>query len=282
MRGKLLYVLLIPLLIFIVSFRQKSEVKPARLILQMNDSIKSIKTLRINIYALERIGKSYLSANSFIKLQTNPRRLYFKNPEKKIEVLYNYGKLNNKALVKPNVFPYVTMALDPTGNIMRKNQHYTINELGFDFVGKSVALALAKDKDGINNLKYYGKVVKNGYNCYMVEYENKNYSYVNYTVGEKETIAAIANKLVINDYLVRYHNDMQNEFGYLKKGKVIKVPTLYCKKATIYLDEKTMMPVVICLYDDEGVFENYEFSQIQINKPINEDEFTRDYKDYKF
>lgn len=282
MKGKFLYLLGIPLLIFFFSFYQKSELKPAKLLLQMNDSIKNIKTLRVNIYALERIGKGFLTANSFIKLQTNPRRLYFKNPEKKIEVLYNFGKLNNKALVKPNTFPFVTLTLDPTGNLMRKNQHYTIHELGFEFVGRSIALAMAKDKDGINHLKYYGKIQKNGYNCYMIEYENKNYGYVDYKVGEKETVGTIATKMVVNDYLIRHHNDLQNDYGYIKKGRTLKVPNLFCKKATIYLDEKTMMPVAVCLYDEEGIFENYEFSKIQINKNINEEEFSKDFKEYKF
>lgn len=282
MKGKFLYLLTIPLFIFLFSFTQRNELKPAKLIHQMNDSIKTIKTLRVSIFALERIGSTFLTANSEIKLQTTPRRLYFKNPEKKIEVLYNYGKLNGKALVKPNVFPYVTLTLDPTGNLMRKNQHYTIHELGFDFVGKSIALALAKDKDGISNLKYYGKTHKNGYNCYLVEYENKNFGYLDYTVGEKETVGVISSKLVVNDYLIRYKNNLINDYGYLKKGRVIKVPNLFCKKATIFLDEKTMMPIAVCLADEIGIFENYEFTKIEINKTISEEEFTRDYKDYKF
>src|SRR5688572_29325047 len=141
----------------------------------MYDSIKNIRTLHQKISALERIDKQFVSASSEIKLQTHPRKLYFINRSKKLEILYNSDLYGNKAVVKPHVFPYLTLTLDPNGNIMRKNQHYTINELGYDFIGKSIALTLAKDKEGLANFTYHGKVAKNGYNCHFLEYENKSY-----------------------------------------------------------------------------------------------------------
>lgn len=280
MKIKFLYIFLCSLII--VSFRVSTDIKPAKLLGQMNDSIKNIKTLRVHISALERIENTFHTAHSDIKLQTNPRRLFFRNAAQKIDILYNSGQLNNKALVKTSAFPYVSLQLDPTGNLMRKNQHYTIHELGFEFVGKSIALTISKDKEGLNNFKYYGKVQKNSHNCHLIEYENKNYGYVDYKVGEKETVSSIASKLVINDYLIRYKNDLLNDYGYLKKGRVIKVPNLFCKRATIFIDDKSMIPVVVSLMDDIGVFENYEFSKIEINKPIREEEFSRHYKDYHF
>lgn len=280
MKLRYLYCFIIPFVFF--SFDFPSDIKPVKILQQMNDSIKNIKTLRLHISALERVENTYHTAISDIKLQTQPRRLYFRNVIKKIEILYNAGKLNNKALVKPNAFPYVTMQLDPTGNLMRKNQHYTIHELGYEFVGKAIALTISKDKEGLNNFKYYGKVSKNGHNCHLIEYENKNYGYTDYTVGEKETVSSIASKLIVNDYLIRYKNDLLNDYGYLKNGKVIKVPNLYCKKATLFIDDKLMVPVLVSLADDMGVYENYEFSKIEINKPIKEEEFSRDYKEYHF
>jgi hypothetical protein len=282
MKLKFGYIFLLSSVLAFFSFRNNAEPKAVKILQQMNDSIKKIKTLRVHIAALERVETTYLTANSEIKLQVYPRRLYFKNATKKIEILYVTGKLNNKALVRPNNFPYMSLQLDPTGNIMRKNQHYTIHELGFEFVGKSIALTIAKDKDGLNNFKYFGKVQKGPYNCHLIEYENKSYGYVDYTVGEKETVSYIASKLVVNDYLIRYKNDLLNDYGYLKKGTVLKVPNLFCRKATLYIDDKLLLPVHVNLSDDMGIFENYEFSKIEVNKPIKEEEFSRDYKDYRF
>jgi hypothetical protein len=265
-----------------ISFLPPADINPVRLLGQMTDSIHNVRTLRVRIKALERIEKKFLSAESSIKLQSNPRRLYFFNPDKKLEILYNHGQNNDKALVKPHVFPYLSLFLDPRGNLMRKNQHYTIHELGYDFIGRSVALTLSKDKEGLKNFTYHGKVTKNGYRCYFLEYENKAYSYVDYVVQEKETVNSIASKNCVNDYLVRYNNDLVNDFGYLKKGKVIRIPTLYCKKAVIYIEENLMLPVAISLYDDKGIFENYEYFELVVNKPIKEEEFSRSYKEYHF
>lgn len=267
----------------LVSWRSKTtDIKPSRLLAQMFDSIKGIKTLRTTINATERIDKTFLSAKSEIKLQTSPRRLYFINRQKKLEILYNQNETATKALVKPHIFPYMTISLDPTGNLMRKNQHYTIHELGYEFIGKSMALTLSKDKEGLANMKYLGMHPKNGYNCYLLQYENKNYDYTEYIVHARETASSIAIKLCVNDYLLRDINGLLNDFGYLKKGSKLKVPNLYCKKAIIYIDQHLMIPVSLSLYDDKGLFENYDYTNVEINKPIKPEEFTRHYQGYRF
>jgi hypothetical protein len=254
--------------------------EPALIIREMLDSIKSIRTLKLNINAIERETKNYNVVSSEIKLQVNPRKLYFINRKKKLEILFIQGQNSNKALVKSGVVPNIS--LDPTGNIMRKNQHYTINEIGFDAVAKAVSLTLAKDKEGVKNFLYKGKVKKLTYNCYLIQYENANFGYTDYTVGPNETVTSISYKLRVNDYLIRNKNDLLNDFGYLKTGTKLRVPTLYCKKAVIFVDEKTMVPISASLYDDEGLFESYEFPLIEINALIKDEEFTKNYKGYGF
>ncbi|MDI1356252.1 MAG: DUF1571 domain-containing protein [bacterium] len=248
----------------------------------MYDSIKNIRTLRQNVHAIERIEKTYSNSVSEIKLQTRPEKVYFRGLSKDVEILYDSEKPEVKALIKLHTFPYLMLNLDPRGNLMRKNQHYTIHELGYGFIGKSVALTINKDRDGIKNFTYRGKAVKNGYTCHLLEYENTNYTYVNYTVRDKETASVIAYELCVNDYLLRYKNNLLNDFGYLKKGTVLKVPTLYCKKAMVFLEEKMMLPVSLSLYDDMGLFESYDYTHIQINKPFQADEFDRDNDAYDF
>lgn len=271
------------LILLVFAFKNSGEVKPARILHQMYDTIKTIKTLKEKVKAMERVESKFVTANSEIKVQTHPRKVYFNNKDKKVEVLFDAELGLHKATVKVHTFPYLTLTLDPGGNIMRKNQHYSLNELGFEFIGKSIALTISKDKDGgINNFSYLGKALKNGYTCYLLEYENKNYAYINYTVGDKETASIISLKLCVNDYLLRYKNDLLNDFGFLKKGTVLKVPTLYCKKAIVYIDEKLMLPVGLSLYDDIGIFENYEYTHIEINRGFKSDEFSKDFKDYGF
>jgi hypothetical protein len=270
------------LLISFFSFNPGSEIKPGHVFHQMYDSIKSIKTLRQKVIAIERAKDHFNTNRSEVKIQTHPRKLYFHNPTKKIEILHNAEVYGNKAWVKPNVFPYLTIMLDPSGSIMRKDQHYSIHELGYDFIGKSVALTISKDKEGLTHFTYKGKTNKNGYNCFLIEYENKNYTYTKYVVGEKETATLIAYKLCINEYILRDKNDLLNDYGYIKKGTILKVPTLYCQKAVIFIDEKMMLPVYLSMYDEAGLFESYEYTQVIVNKPFKPNEFLKEFPEYGF
>ena len=261
----------------------REHFKDFKLITDMLDSAKNVSSLRYNMKSVERIGKGYLTASTSVKLQTHPRKSYLKNHTSKIEVLYNEGTLNNKSFVKPHVFPYVTLALDPLGNIMRKNQHFTILDIGFDFTARTIAVALNKEKEHIRqHLNYIGKVEKNKLACHLLIYENQEFSYTDYTVLHKETVSSIAGKLTVNDYMLRSKNKLYDNYGYLKEGSVIKVPNFYCKKAVFYVDEKTMLPISVSIFDEVGLFESYDFFNIELNKPIPAEEFKRDFNGYGF
>ncbi len=247
------------------------------------DSVKNLHTIRFNMKSLERIEHGFSVASTQIKLQLSPRKLYLKNPEKKLEILYDADHSKTKCYVKPHIFPYFTMQLEPNGNLMRKDQHFTINEVGFDFAVKTIAMALSKEKNEIaKHLSFAGVVDKNGMKCHLVIYENTNFGYYDYTVKSKETVTSIAYKLIVNDYMIRTKNKLYDNYGYLKTGSVIKIPTFYCKKAVFYIDEKSMLPISITIYDEVGIFENYEYYNLDINKPIDAKEFTKSYKGYGF
>ena len=253
------------------------------LIKGMLDSIRTVKTLRFTVLAIEKIGDSYLKAVSENKINIRPRKLYFINREKKLEILFNEGENNDKAIVKPHVFPYVTMSLSPSGSLMRKNQHYTINELGFEFIGRSVAVALSKQMDNFAKcIRYYGKHDKNGYKCHLFVYETKNFPYTDYIVKERETVTSIALNLNLNEYMIRYKNNLINDFDYLKPGRKLKIPVYYCKKVVLFIDEKKLLPVSISVFDDSGLLESYDFSNIIVNQPFDAQEFSRGYKGYHF
>lgn len=258
------------------------QVRPLKIIAEMYDSIKNIRTVRFKVKALERINGAYVTTASDDKIQTSPKKIYFHNIEKKIEVLYVAGANNNKAYVKPHTFPYITVSLDPTGSLMRKNVHYTIFELGFEFAGKTVLLAFNKDKDLAKCLSYHGRHVLNGYNCHLLVYENKTFAYTEYVVQQKETVTSIATRMNLNEYMLRDKNKLCEEFGFLKPGTKLQLPNLYARKVVLYVDEKTMLPVNISVFDELGLFESYDYSDIVLNKPFDPAEFTKEYKGYNF
>ena len=249
----------------------------------MHDSIEAIKTVRFKVSAVERIQGNFVKVVSENKIQTKPRKLYLLNREKKLEILYVEGLNGGKAVVKPNVFPYLTLKLNPMGSLMHKNQHYSIHELGFDFIGRTIELAISKEKENMaKSISYLGMQTKNGCKCHLFVYETKNFIYNDYTTSANETVASIAAKLHINDYIIRTKNNLYSEFGTIKVGTKLKVPVYYCKKAVFYLDEKTLLPVNVSVFDDIGLLENYDFTDIILNKPIDPKEFTEDFKDYHF
>ena len=68
-------------------------------------------------------------------------------------------------------------------------------------------------------------------------------------------------------------------YGNIKEGKVIQVPSNYCKNILLYIDESTMLPLTISIYDDIGIFENYEYSNVKTNRKFGPDDFGKFYKD---
>ncbi len=261
----------------------REHLKEFKIITDMMDSVSNLKYIRCNMRSLERVETGFTSAYTSIKIQVAPRKSYLVNREKKLEVLYNSEHSAHKCLVKPHVFPYFTLSLDPRGNLMRKNQHFTIFELGFDFVAKTIAIALSKEKDQVSkHLTLVGKVEKNKMNCYLFIYENNSFFYNDYTVQAKETVSSIASKFVVNDYMLRTKNNLYNDYGYLKQGSKIKVPAYYCKKALFYIDEKTMLPISVTLYDEVGLFETYDYMNIEVSKTIPANEFSKIFKGYGF
>ncbi|MCE9540141.1 MAG: DUF1571 domain-containing protein, partial [Bacteroidetes bacterium] len=53
-------------------------------------------------------------------------------------------------------------------------------------------------------------------------------------------------------------------------------------KVILFIDKKTFMPINIKIYDEEGLYEAYEFYNVIINKPFDQDEFSKNFKGYKF
>lgn len=261
----------------------KEHLKDFKIISDMMDSAKKITSIRYKMKSMERIESGYNRASTQIKLQINPRKSYLLNTENKIEILYNSTESVTKCLVKPHTFPYVSLNLDPRGNLVRKNQHFTVLELGFDFTVRTIAVALSKEKEQIiKHLTLVGKVEKNNMRCIMLIYENLNFAYLDYVVQPKETVSSIAAKFVVNDYMVRTKNKLYNDYGYLKVGSIIKIPSFYCKKGVFYIDEKTMLPISVSIFDEVGLFESYDYFEVELNKHIPDNEFKKDFKGYKF
>ncbi len=279
---KRFFVLLSLVLLQFSGLSQKSEIDCRDLVNKSLKHIKEVKGLKYHLKVIERGKKGLNFYESSVKFNRNPRLIYLYI--KGIEVLWLQGKNNGNALVKPNAFPYFNLNLDPMGNLMRQDQHHTLNEMGFDYFAGIIQHTVNKLGDKFDDyFEYAGEERMNGRPCYKVNINNHDFGYVDYVVGDNESITSIARKFYIAEYMILDKNPKFNDyFDILKKGQVIKIPTWYAKTVTMYIDQLYYLPISIKVSDDKGLFEEYNYHFLQVNPKFEEGEFTRNYKDYGF
>ncbi len=275
--------LLITSLSFSLLAQQKTTYTAREIIAKMNKSIKDIQCIKYNLKITERGKKGYNYYESAVKLNRKPRMLYINI--KGIEVLWTDSKNKGRALVRPNSFPYFNLNLDPMGNLMRQDQHHTINEMGFDYFGNLIEYTAKKLSDKFDI--YFKLESEERYNnrpCYKVVINNTEFAYTTYTVtGDNENLTNIARKLFVSEYMiVELNPKLKDYFDILKKGQLIKVPTWYAKFVVMYIDQFYFLPVGVKVSDEKSLYEEYNYFFVQVNPAFEANEFTRDFKGYKF
>jgi len=245
-------------------------------------AVEQIQTLKFHLKCNERIKGKLVATESQVKLNASPRKIYIylKGPE----LLWVAEKNNGNALINPNGFPYVNINLDPMGSLMRDNQHHTINEIGFSYFASVIKYSMQITGDEFDDyFKCGGSINWDNHDCYFITAEYPDFKSVDYTVQEGETIISIARKLKVSDYMILELNaDKVNNYRDVRVNQKIKVPNVYGKKMILYIDKELFIPRVIKVYDDKGLFESYEYHDLQLNPRIAEEEFTREYKGYGF
>jgi len=246
---------------------------------------KGIRTLNYTMKKLERIKGKLIMQQSTVKLNMNPLKVYLYQdaPKKGLEVLYVQGTNNNHAIVNTNGFPWVSLNLDPYGSTMRENQHHTLLNSGYDHVIGILEFLFTKYQSEIHDMvKMDGSVVWDKHNCWAVTLTNKQFKYVSYKVLKGENVISIANKFRLSEHMILEKNPSIDSYTDVKEGQVIVIPCDYSNKMTLYIDKLRYIPLVMKVYDDQGLYEQYEYTNVTVNGPIKAEEFTRDYGDYNF
>lgn len=245
------------------------------------NSIDNVKTLKYNLKLSERVNGKILHTESSVKLQTHPRKLYLylHGPE----LLWIEGTNNGNAIVNPGAFPYFNLNLSPNGSIMRKDQHHTIHEMGFDYFASILRNVEKKVGDKFDKyFLYIGEEKWNNRSCYKVIISYPEFAFVPYKVLKGENIITIARKLGVGEYMILENNpDIKDYYG-VKEGATIKVPNAYAKLTTMLIDKHLNLPINNIIFDDKGMFEAYEYYNLQVNTTIEDIEFTKAFKDYHF
>ncbi len=245
---------------------EKEKLKVNEVIEKTIATIKATNTLSFTFTKSERIKGKMEGGSSEIKLENNPFKLYLKTlgADGGKELLFATGANGNKAVVKPNSFPYVTLKLDPFGSLLREKQHHTIFEIGFTYFGKIMTAYSQKI-----NYKYKdfctidGEVEWQGRKCISVTCNYPSFAYVKYKVKKDETLTSIAKRLLISDYMMLEKNSATvDDYDDLDENEEIMIPNLYCKKITFYVDKEKYLPIRQLIYDDIGLFEEYQYLKL--------------------
>ncbi|MGI4739901.1 MAG: LysM peptidoglycan-binding domain-containing protein [Janthinobacterium lividum] len=252
-----------------------------QLISQLTTAIQNLKTLRCQADARERIGSKYVQDHSQMKIAFSPLRVYIKNG-KGVEVLYVAGQNGGDAWVNPNAFPYVTLSLDPNGSLMRKGQHHTALQAGFGTIADLLEGSAGRaDKSFNRSFRYAGDTTVQGHASYVLRSDYPQFRYVAYKAGQNETPATVATRFGCGEYRILERNKLAIDEK-LDEGQVLQVPNAYARRTIVLIDPKTFLPNSVTVYDDRGLFEKYDFSDLVVNQPIPPTEFAKDYKGYKF
>lgn len=218
---------------------------------------------------------------SSAKLNRQPFQIYSRQeePNEGLEILYVEG--DNHALINPNGFPWFNLRLDPKGSRMRKDQHHTILESGYDHVVSILKYLFEKYDEKINNLTDLQDTVWNDRPSWVVGFNNPNFRYMSYKAKENETVLSIADKFKLSSYMILKLNEIVDRNEVLT-GRTITIPSDYSSKMKLIIDKELMVPLVMQVYDDKGLFEVYQYSELKVNPTFHPSEFSESYPDYGF
>lgn len=266
------------------SLFSQHELSPEQIVRQMYAKTKEINSLSYNMRKKERIKETLPLQETEVRMVMNPFKVYLKqkSPKEGLQVLYVNGTNGNKAIVNTNGFPWVNLNLDPMGSVMRENQHHTIFESGYAYLMSILEHLSIKYHSEISTLvSKSGSIKWDQHDCWVIALQNPHFKYITYTVQKNETVLSIAKKLMVSEHMIVEKNSLA-DFTSIKPGQTISVPNDYSPKLELYIDKQRFIPLVMKVYDDKGLYEYYEYSNVKINPSFPAQEFTKENPSYGF
>lgn len=271
------------LLIFVFSSLFSSGQTAMEIVVMMYKDASKIDGFIAEINKVERVEDEYIIQLSQVKLNREPYKVYIKQlaPKEGVEVLASKTNKPTKATINLNSFPWINLYLDPYGALMRRNQHHSVYDSGFDLMIKILKHELSIEFSEDRLIRKEDQIWQ-GQEMYHLELQNNDYKIVSYTVKENEDVDDIASKLNVSAFAIIELNDDVDGYTDVDKDQVINVPNHYAKSMTLLIDKNTHLPLVIKVFDDEGLFEKYEYNSITLNPDFTPNEFSADFEKYNF
>jgi hypothetical protein len=247
-------------------------------------AIENSDQLRFKMKSWERFGSEMHYTENDVVMQSDPLKVHMRmwEPDAGTEVLYVDGERDGLALIKPPGFPYANVKLNPHGSRMRKDQHHTIFESGFHYMGALFRFSLrdAGDQAG-EYIRAEGLTEWEGIKCQKLVLDYPKYHWKRITVLRDENLYEIAKRLGISEHIVLEKNKLSS-YDDINVGDQLWVPSSYALKVELLIDLNTKLPLVQHIYDDKGLYEHYEFHYLETKPSMNAKEFNSSCSCYGF
>ena len=276
-----------PVLLFcLFSISATYAQNPVDIIEKMRSSINKINKSTFELHSKERFGDKYVYKKLKFNMQASPKKVYMKDMEKGVELLFVDGWNKNRGYINPNGFPWINVSLNIYDSKVVAENHHTLDDVGLNFVNillkgfESTVSKAGKTKSSLYS--YKGEVTYNGRACYKLYIVPPvEFKYISYTTTRDQTLMQLSRRIVASDFLIKERNNLSYTRT-IRKGTRLTVPTAYAKKVIVYIDKKSYLPVVQMLYDDKGLLEKYEYKNLSIYPKFSSKEFTTDCASYGF
>lgn len=254
---------------------------------KMLEAVKNAKYTKFRMVKNERYEGKIVKSNQICAVQNNPRKIYMnilEGPNSGTEILYVQGENDGDAYASAGKW-VPTVSIDPYGSLARTKQRHTMFELGFEYTKEIIKHsynAFINETITAENYQYGGIIKFDNRDVYSITLDNTNYKIYDYKVLAGEDIVKIARKLHLDEYGLLEMNPEVDDYDDVKEGQIIKVPSSFAKKVTMYIDTKTFMPVYQKISDLKGMIGEYEYHDVQINPVLKQGELTKDFDGYGF
>lgn len=257
------YIILFFLILVLGSFKSPEPdllYNPKSTLHLLVDSLHRINSASYTVTNTERINGKYMSGTQQINYQQKPFKslVTFIQPNAGSQLLFSPFENDGEAIYSPNGFPYIDLNLDPLGSLMRRNNHHTVYEIGYQYIIKILENALYQEQCQFT-------VLENNTNQMTIKVVNPLFVYTNYSVKKGEDIRTIAHKIGVNEYLILEKNSDYSFYDETEEGDIIKIPSTYAKEVLLTIDKQLWVPIKIMAYDELGLFEEYQYQDITLN-----------------
>jgi len=253
---------------------------------QMMSACENMKSASFILTTTERIKSGNIEKGElFVKQQRNPMRMYVHMyaPRVGIEILYRQGEWNNNLYISPHSFPYVNLKLSPNSLLVREESHHTVCDIGFDYLMKMIGHYKAVMGEKLFDYLVLGDTINfDSHRCLRMDFDYPDFGYSIQAVKEGENVVDIASRNFVNEYMIICANKNVKDIDDVESGQQLRIPNMFGRKITFYVDLKTMLPLVQEIQDEQGFFERYEYKSFLLNPVFDPSEFTTAFKDYGF